>query len=135
MVTPYFLPWWHQVFAMVPPRFYRRPSLFWTVSKNMAPSWWQKLLNEICDYSINHHWHPTHPSAPPTCGCQKIPCKNTAADYLSSLLLLLMFSKVRRSEKCNTDTGLLCHLPKWQATTNLRWMHLGARETIILYTI
>jgi hypothetical protein len=42
---------------------------------------------------------------------------------------------VRRSAKSNADTGLLRHLPKWQVTTNLRWMHLGAGETSILYTI
>ena len=42
---------------------------------------------------------------------------------------------VRRSIKRNADTGLRRHLPKRQATTNTHWMHLGAGETSILYTL
>ena len=42
---------------------------------------------------------------------------------------------VRRSTKRNADTGLCHRLPKQQATTNARWMHLGAGETSILYTL
>ena len=42
---------------------------------------------------------------------------------------------VRRSLKRNADTGLRRRMPKRQATTNARWMHLGAGETSILYAL
>jgi hypothetical protein len=42
---------------------------------------------------------------------------------------------VRRSIQRNADTGLRRRLPKRQATTNARWMHLGAGETSILYAL
>jgi hypothetical protein len=42
---------------------------------------------------------------------------------------------VRRSTKRNAETGLHRHLPKQQATTNARWVHLGAGETSILYML
>ncbi len=42
---------------------------------------------------------------------------------------------VRRSIKHNADTGLRRRMPKRQATTNARWMHLGAGETSILYAL
>jgi hypothetical protein len=41
----------------------------------------------------------------------------------------------RRSTKRNADTGLLRRLPKRNATANARWMHCGAGEISVLYTL
>ena len=41
----------------------------------------------------------------------------------------------RRSTKRNADTGLLRRLPKRNAPVNARWMHCGAGEISVLYTL
>ncbi len=41
----------------------------------------------------------------------------------------------RRSIKRNAVTGLLCRLPKQNAPVNARWMHCGAGEISVLYTL
>jgi hypothetical protein len=41
----------------------------------------------------------------------------------------------RRSTKRNADTGLLRRLPKRNTTANARWMHCGAGEISVLYTL
>jgi hypothetical protein len=42
---------------------------------------------------------------------------------------------VQRLTKQNANTILLQLAPKQQATTNARWLHLGAGKTSILYTM
>ena len=42
---------------------------------------------------------------------------------------------MRRSTKRNADTGLLRRLPKQNAPVNARWMHCGAGEISVLYTL
>jgi hypothetical protein len=41
----------------------------------------------------------------------------------------------RRLTKHNADTGLLHRLPKRNAPVNARWMHCGAGEISVLYTL
>jgi len=41
----------------------------------------------------------------------------------------------RRSTKCNADTGLLRRLLKRNTPVNARWMHCGAGEISVLYTL
>ena len=42
---------------------------------------------------------------------------------------------MRRLTKRNAGTGLLCCLPKRNAPVNARWMHCGAGEISVLYTL